>query len=329
MPFEMLIRKIIFLVFVFIVFLEIALRVLFGLGSPVLYVGQGDYGYFPAANLNLKRFGATVTTNQFGMRSPTYNLNQNDDCRIMFLGDSVTFGTTQLDQKDIFVSLVGEALQKKQAYPVHILNASAPGWAPQNILAYVSREGIYQSQTVIIVLNTKDLTQLFAPFEKSAVFPDHRPVLALQELLMRYILPRLFPSLVVLDPGSTQASQIPTAQDRVRLVSVLREAASLIHKQSGRAILVYVPSETDDIRVHPEAWQHAAEGVLNDVASDFAAEIDLSKLWTVSERRNAYLDGIHLSRVGNQLAAREIVKTLEFMSPCSTRERNSAAPQPD
>lgn len=295
---------------------EFGLRFGLGLGSPVLYVENVDYGYFPAASLNLKRFGKRVSTNQLGMRSPDFTPESPTACSLMFLGDSVTFGTTLIDQDAIFVSLVGKQLKEGGTRWLHILNASAPGWAPENILGYLRVNGIYHSQTVVIVINSKDLTQLFAHYQESTVFPKRRPVLALQELLMRYILPRLFPSLAVTDPGSTEASAVPGEEDRYRLVSVLSEIARLVRLKGGQPVLVYVPSFTNDIQQNFGAWQAAAQHVLDDVRPRFSKVVDLRTDWRKTDYAEAYLDGIHLSKQGNQLMADVLVPVLQGLHPC-------------
>lgn len=68
---------------------EIILRV-YGLGNPVIYERSLLWGYSPKANQTLKRLkGATITINEFGLRTQERFINKN---KIIFYGDSVTWG---------------------------------------------------------------------------------------------------------------------------------------------------------------------------------------------------------------------------------------------
>ena len=48
---------------------EIGLRLTTGLGNPPLYIADREIGYLLAPNQKLRRFGNTIATNQYSMRS--------------------------------------------------------------------------------------------------------------------------------------------------------------------------------------------------------------------------------------------------------------------
>ena len=68
------IRRASLLIFAFIVIGEVSLRVIFGLGSPVLIQpdkseNEGGYGYIPAPDQDVRRLFAHIKINHFSMRS--------------------------------------------------------------------------------------------------------------------------------------------------------------------------------------------------------------------------------------------------------------------
>ena len=85
---------------------EIYLRII-GLGNPVAYDSNYVYGYAPKENQSKKRFKkSSVTINDVGLRSLS---NWSDNIRkkkIVFFGDSVTYGGSYIDDTKIFSHLV-------------------------------------------------------------------------------------------------------------------------------------------------------------------------------------------------------------------------------
>ena len=95
--------------FFFTLFTEIYLKKK-GLGDPVRYDSSFLYGYSPKPNQKKKRLkGSYVTINEAGLRS--INPWNSEKKKILFLGDSVTYGGSYIDDKDIFSSKVCEKLK--------------------------------------------------------------------------------------------------------------------------------------------------------------------------------------------------------------------------
>src|SRR5436309_1640347 len=93
---------------------ELLLRLVAGLGDPVVYQFDPDCGYLPAPNQHVTRMGCRNDINEFGMRSaPVESQKRAGLLRVLFLGDSVTYGTTHVDQGQIFTSLVGPELKRR------------------------------------------------------------------------------------------------------------------------------------------------------------------------------------------------------------------------
>ncbi len=93
------------------------------------------------------------------------------------------------DQKETIAALITKNLGQNLTGSVEVLNASANSWGPRNQSAYLRRFGTFESQVIVLLMNTDDL---FALAPSSAVvgreinYPDHRPALALIEFYDRY-----------------------------------------------------------------------------------------------------------------------------------------------
>ena len=123
-------KKILRIIFLFLAILfvvEILLKIL-GFGNPVVYHNKENY--FPKSNQDVIRFkGAKVKINEFGMRTNYNWKNTNDKYKILFFGDSVTFGGSYIDNKDLFSEKLCELIKKSicgnygvNGYKIHNIN---------------------------------------------------------------------------------------------------------------------------------------------------------------------------------------------------------------
>ena len=80
-----------------------------GLGDPIIYDSNFVYGYAPRANQKKNRFeNSIVTINDVGLRA-IHNWAENyDKKKIIFFGDSVTYGGSYIDDKETFAHLTCE-----------------------------------------------------------------------------------------------------------------------------------------------------------------------------------------------------------------------------
>lgn len=77
-----------------------------GLGDPIRYDSNYIYGFSPKENQKKQRIKkSTVTINDAGLRSQI-NWKDNKKNKIVFLGDSITYGGSYIDDKETFSHLV-------------------------------------------------------------------------------------------------------------------------------------------------------------------------------------------------------------------------------
>ena len=93
---------------IFLIFLKISDILFFkfiGLGNSLIYRHSKIYGYDIQPNQNIKRRGKIVTINESGMRS-LKSWSKDYDKKILFIGDSVTFGGSLVNDQDIFTEKI-------------------------------------------------------------------------------------------------------------------------------------------------------------------------------------------------------------------------------
>lgn len=135
-------HPIITLVFVYLIFLvlffastEVLLAKFTGLGSPILFYKNPSFGYRMLPDQETYRFsGAHFKINNIGLRA-----NEDWDARIegkiLFLGDSVTYGGNHISNEDLFsyIAVDGEDELKSG-------NAGIPNWGVENVYGLVVEE---------------------------------------------------------------------------------------------------------------------------------------------------------------------------------------------
>jgi hypothetical protein len=158
---------------------ELGLR-LTGYASPLLYVADPDYEYFPAPNQRTHRLGVRLETNALGMRSPDLSATTGE--RILVMGDSVVSAINWTDQRALATTLLANRGHA-------VMNVSAGSWGPGNMLAYVERHGVHDARRVIFVLSAHDFfdDRQFAPLNGYAT-PPRAPRVALVRAFDHYVL---------------------------------------------------------------------------------------------------------------------------------------------
>lgn len=141
-------------------FIEGVLRFVLGVGNPVLIAPDPYCEYILKPDQHIFRFFAHIDTNHLGMRSDEVPAKRSPDTlRLMLVGDSIVYGTSRVDQHQIFSEILHHDLPSIVHEPVEVLNTSAGGWAIENELSYIRSRGIFKSDMVLLVLNNGDLTQ--------------------------------------------------------------------------------------------------------------------------------------------------------------------------
>jgi lysophospholipase L1-like esterase len=291
-----------------VVAVEVGLRVVLGLGHPLVMKLDPAYGYMPAPNQELHRFFSHIRTNRFGMRSDDIErAKPKGKRRILFDGDSVTFGTTFVDQGLIFTSRITKELSGRNT---EVLNASAGGWAPANELGFLQAQGTFGADLVVLVLNTQDLTQPFAPYE-AAVGPLRLPATAIGELWARYIAPRVFRAPVAHDPGSEVKGEPAVEVETPKVLATLSAIHRLVAANGARFAIVFSPSAGDEVTRYQGRWDKATAMLTDWAKLQRVPVVDMREAYAGHPAAELYFDGIHLKPLGHELVEKAFMRAYD------------------
>ena len=287
-----------------IVTFDLALRCVLGLGNPILYQYSPRAGYVLMPSQTTFRLLAWNRINRWGMRCPDFTLvRPKGTYRVMFLGDSVTYGTTFVDQSKIFTSRLAKILPKIMHRPVQVLNASCGAWATGNEVGYLQARGTYNANLVVLVVNTGDLNQPFnlQPLRPDSPYPNAPPFCAISELWFRYLWPRIQLAAPFRDAGS----YVPSAPEPApHIESLLGRAKILCERHGAKLAIVFHPFRgtawgqapyPNDLRRLVRWCKHRNVPLLN-----------LKAAYAPYPTAKVYYAGVHLKPFGNKLAANAI-----------------------
>ncbi|MGC8549791.1 MAG: SGNH/GDSL hydrolase family protein [Acidobacteriaceae bacterium] len=298
-----------------------------GLGHPILVTQESAAQYELAPDQFVRRMWplsdgliSRVRTNRYGMRSGPVTVNRPaDTLRVYFLGDSMTYGTTEVDQSKIFASLVGKELPSVVHERVQVLDGAAGGWAPANELAYLREHGTMDANRVILVLNDGDPMQPEAAAPDNEEMPSVRvhPVLGYQELWDRALEPLIEAKLAQwrlmsaprVSQGQPGDAVIPSREVLAENLQVLTEMLQVVDRSGGRLSIVFLPFVQKDFDAH--TLQLVNEG--RDAVKRWAAQhgvpfLNLTRELTPYGDRIRLRDHLHLNVEGNALVAHAIVR---------------------
>ncbi len=286
---------------------EIGLRLVVGFGNPLTYNADSKIGYLLTPNQKVVRFGNRIKINQYSMRyEPIEESRENTTLRIFLLGDSVANGNWWTDQDETISAIIEKQLNEKlgKDKTVEVLNASANSWGPRNELAYLEKFGLFDSKTIVLLINTDDL---FAKAPSSLVvgvdrnYPDKKPPSAIAEVISRYFL------------RAPKVSEIKEEGDRVGFnLEAIKKIQEISNQNNAKFILAMTPLLREVGEPGPRDYEIKTRQRLEDFTlAEKIIYLDLLPVFkSVSEPGNLYRDHIHLSPEGNQVVSETISKSI-------------------
>ena len=165
--------------------LEVSLRVFLGLGNPVLYQSSPLYGYrLQVTQLVHRGAGAEIRVNNLGLRADRdWDADVNN--KILFLGNSVTYGGSYISNQELFSQLAVDGLGGFIAG-----NAGVNGWGIENIHAFVVDFGFQPASIYVSVLQEMDFYRGLSRLAGKTLWTV-KPRFALQELLYHFCSSRM------------------------------------------------------------------------------------------------------------------------------------------
>jgi lysophospholipase L1-like esterase len=281
---------------------ELVLRAL-GLGHPVVYDNRLVWGYRPLPNQTQSRFlGARVHVNALGVRGPDVAaVRPPNTTRLLFLGDSVTWGGSYVDDDALFAAVAARRLAS-DGRQVEWLDAGVNAWGPENILGLVRETGGFDSSAWIVLGLADDLRR-----EKTHVgevpYVNVAPATALEEVL-------LYGAYALL----TAYKRPKPDADLARLAAANLEHYAAIASHGGslgvRVLLAWHPT-TDALASGNDPHR---EPFLALGPRTGATALDLTPAYRAAGGA-VYTDGMHLSVSGHRVAGDAIGDALAGIAP--------------
>lgn len=153
-------------IFLVIFILELTLRPFADLHDSrktTIFMRDSELGWRLKPNSEDIWGGVRVKINGKGLRGPELDFRKSPNVlRILYLGDSVTFGYMLESYEQTFPFLVETILEKKSKKKIETINAGVGGYSPWQEYLYLSREGIkYSPNLIVISFVLNDVTEKF------------------------------------------------------------------------------------------------------------------------------------------------------------------------
>lgn len=291
------------IVFGFFIASELVLRYGLGFCDTVLMIEDPDFEYIPAPNQDRFRFRNHIKYNRHSMRSPEL-----DSCSIkyLFFGDSVLNGGTLTDQDEMATTYLDDTLSKLEGQKVQTLSISAGSWGPDNAYAYLKKRGDFNSKKIILITSSHDAYDNRG-FEKIVDvlegFPSNQYKIAWQELIERYILPKI---LVKIEKGTNSTDHLGINKRNAN--SAFNSGFLSFYKYTKEheiPLILYLHAETPELK----AGKYNSQG---QEIIDFAKKhkILIIKDLDFKPSIEDYRDQIHLSALGHRKMAKTLLPYL-------------------
>lgn len=315
------IRKIVFSFFFLLLFIELILRFGYGFCSAPLYVEDSDYEYIYAPNQTVKRFGNSIRTNSYSMRSE--ELSPADSITVLLTGDSVVNGGSLTSNEELASTILEKKLSEELGSPVRVLNISAGSWGPDNVAAYLKKHGIFKARVIGLVASSHDAYDVMTHHDQVGIdpnLPDKQFKIALVELWSRYIYPIYFRDIrfnhVYYAPEIAKADSISdeTAKGIWKNGDHFNPGFSELNriaKENGIPFFIYLHPETFEIKdgAYNEQGQDIEQFARHDSIPLFE-ELKVPPLLSLYRDR----DVVHYNAEGQQFLADQLLPLyLEYL----------------
>jgi len=301
-------------IFIGLILCEITGRII-GLGSPILYQVDPLVGYRLKPNQKVKRLKNNyITTNNEGFRISKEYTNDGSD-NIVFVGDSVTYGGSYINNSELFSQLFCEITKDND----YCLNGAINSWGSQNMGRFIANFNNYSDikpKEFILVLLPGDEERNLRSFTDTPYWSNKpRQPSAINEILKFFIETKVIPNL---QSRSKNDSKISHSKSFKSLIDLQREIAwgelkTYISKSQYPINLVITPPKRWFI--NKEKYSEEIEiynQLINSISQEKVIKKSCNLYNKLKDKYNSdlYVDGVHLSQKGHKIWADLILSCL-------------------
>ena len=280
-----------------------------GLGNPLLYKSDSLVGYRLRPNQSNKRFqNAIVTTDSEGFRiDPSKKYDSSSEV-LVFVGDSVTYGGSYIDDSELFSSII--CANRSESI---CLNSGINAWGTYNMGRFISNFPLYSkripSKFILVILpgdderNLKDIRSL--PFWTK---PPKNPK-AINEIINYLFWKHLLPSL----RSQKTLDQIDLSKKNIIKYKTIQQSWDDLNNYLKSSI-----SKVNIVITPPKQWFTDLQENKSDIElydkylSMISQNPNVSKTCNLysfikgNYSKTDYVDSVHLSKSGHKKWAKHI-----------------------
>ncbi len=285
------------------ILVEYILQTFMGLGTPVIYQANPFYGYRPAPNQEITRFrNAKIKINNLGLRA-NKDWDNNVKGKVLFLGDSVTYGGSYIDNTQLFSNLAVEDIEDYKSG-----NAGVNGWGVEAIYGLVVESDFIPAEIYVTVLIEGDFYRQLSGI-RGLPFWCRKPSFAIEELFFHYL--TLFNNNRYQSWDSFYGDEKIVHQLIEKSVIKLKQMDAYL-KSKGFVHLIYISPEALHLFHNKEKDQTVLQ-YLTKHQLNVTYLVDRLKLLDLPEdtAEQIYYDGGHLDVAGHQLWGKLINEDLK------------------
>lgn len=295
-------RKIFIFISVFIIFITLSANYYFefiGLGDPIRYDKDFIYGFAPKANQKKKRFkDSIVTINESGLRS-IENWKDSKKKKLLFIGDSVTYGGSYIDDKKIFSHLVCDELK-------NFICGNA-GVNAYGIINMVNRskydERIQNADIVIFLFSGFNFTREYANSEIAHFYLNNNDYFlsGLMEAIS-FVFAKYDINNLISKRDDTKKYNHNKELIDYSIEKLLSEVRRL--KENNKKVLIFYSIENIDRKLKKQHNQYILNNLINSKLDDFYS------LENILNKDEYFVDNAHYSLQGHKKVAEKIILTI-------------------
>ena len=268
-----------------------------GLGDPIRYDSNYAYGYSPKINQFKKRFkGSKITINEAGLRS-TEQWEQNKN-KILFIGDSITYGGSYIDDKELFSHLVCTEIKNYICG-----NAGVNAYSIANMV-YRSKYDlrINDANVIIFLVSPGDFYREYADAQTAHFYLNNKNFMlpaiteAINFLATRYNISGYI--------SKNYDSEKKNIHDLINLsVELLNQ--EIIRLEKNKKVFLFYTIEKNDPNSENDLNKYIYKSMKNNLEKRF---INLNL--TLNDSIYFY-DGVHYTIEGHKAVSKKIISILE------------------
>ena len=286
---------------------ELFLEKFMGLGNPPIYDSSPLYGYRPLPDREYSRYqGTEIRFNNLALRAET-DWDENIEDKILFLGDSVTYGGSYIDNTELFSFLAVKSLGDRYISG----NGGVNAWGVENLYGLIVESNFTPAQIYVTTLPEGDFYRGLVRLHGLPFF-NNDPPFALAELWYYFCYRQNNKRYTHWQSYGNEQTESFVVE---KAVEKLKAMETFLKEKGFKHLIFITPTK-----------QQVTEGTEKDaLVNDLLVKYELSPYYIADaidtlnlskqEKQNLYFDNIHLTKKGHEIWSEIIASKLRETLP--------------